>query len=132
MQLSRTLGGCTNTIHNREFPTNSIILTLDNKVELVCHKFNRSRKNKLEVYMWIPLEKKWVITYMKNKYTDIMCDYYRVNQKKKKRDYTSYSQLMKHDRTHKSGGGGSRINTRSITDYECTKNPLHDFRRCYY
>lgn len=29
------------------------------------------------------------------------------------------------------GGGGSRIYNESITDYEYTNNPLHDFRRCY-
>ena len=43
----------------------------------------------------------------------------------------NYAKLMRHDRKHKSGGGGSRIYNGSITDYECTKNPLHDFRRVY-
>ena len=32
---------------------------------------------------------------------------------------------------HKGGGGGSRIYNGSITDYECSKNPMHDFRRVY-
>lgn len=35
------------------------------------------------------------------------------------------------ERQHKAGSGGSRIYDGSITDYECSKNPLHDFRRCY-
>ena len=42
-----------------------------------------------------------------------------------------YENMMKHDRRHKGGGGGSRIYNGSITDYECSSNPLHDFRRCY-
>lgn len=36
---------------------------------------------------------------------------------------------IKHDRRHKGGGGGTRIFNGSITDYECRKDPFHDFRR---
>lgn len=117
--------------HDREFPVGSIMLTLDNKMELVCWKFNHSRKEKLELFVWLPVEKKWVITYAKNEYTEIMWDYHRKNQKKKSKNRINYANIMKHDRMHKSGGGGSLIHNRSITDYECRKNPLHDFRTCY-
>ena len=59
-----------------------------------------------------------------------MWDYYRKHQRKNK-SKVNYTQIMEHERYHKSGGGGSRIYNGSITDYECTKNPLHDFRRVY-
>lgn len=118
--------------HGKEFPVGAIILTLDNKIELVCTKFNHSRKEKLELFVWLPSEKKWVKTYAKNEYTEMMWDYYRKNQKKKSKKCVNYAGMMKHDRKHKSGGGGgSRIYNGSITDYECAKNPLHDFRRRY-
>lgn len=131
MKLSHTLGGCTNTIHDKYFPTNAIILTLNNGMQLVCHKFNHSRKYKLELLVWIPIEKKWVKTYDKNGYTEMMWNYYLRNRKKRNDKHINYANMMKHERVHKAGGGGMRICNRSITDYECTKNPLHDFRRCY-
>ena len=63
--------------------------------------------------------------------TEMMWNYYRKHQKKRKKKHINYEEMMKHDRKHKSGGGGSRIYNGSITDYECTKNPMHDFRVCY-
>ena len=40
---------------------------------------------------------------------------------------------MHHDRKRKSGSGGIRLKKwcGEITDYECSKNPFHDFRRVY-
>lgn len=118
-------------LHEKEFPMGSIILTLDNKTQIVCNKFNHSRTKKLELHVWLPIERKWVITYAKNRYTEIMWDYYHKTQDKRNKKYISYASMMKHDRKHKSGGGGQRICNISITDYECTNNPFHDFRRCY-
>lgn len=118
-------------LHGKEFHTGAIILTLENKTQLVCLNFNHSRKRKLKLYVWLPTENKWVITYAKNKYTEIMWDYYRKTQKKKDRKHINYKDIMKHERVHKGGGGGTLIHNGSITEYECTKNPLHDFRRCY-
>ena len=118
-------------IKGKEIPMNSIVLRFDNKAILVCSKFNHSRKQNLELLVWLPTQKKWVRTYVKNEYTEMMWDYYRKHQKKHKKKHINYEKMMKHDRTHKSGGGGSRIYNGSITDYECSKNPLHDFRRVY-
>lgn len=42
------------------------------------------------------------------------------------------SNLMKHPRKHKHSSGGQIEHKHSITDYECTNNPLHDFRRTFY
>ena len=130
MQLSRTLGGCYNTVHGREFPMNAIILRLDNGTELVCTNFRQSHQKPLQVYCYMPTEKKWVITILKGDYKEIIWDYYRKHQRKNK-SKVNYAQMMEHERYHKSGGGGSRIYNGNITDYECTKNPLHDFRRVY-
>lgn len=131
MQLSRTLGGCSNIVHGKEFPTNAIILQLDNGTEFVSTNFKQSRKKPLKVYCYIPTEKKWIITFLKDNYKEIMWDYYRKCERKNKIRKGNYEQMMKHDRKHKHAGGGSRIYNGSITDYECTKNPLHDFRRVY-
>ena len=129
MKLSRTLGGCCNTVHGKEFPMNSVILHLDNGTDFVCTNFKQSRKKPLQVYCYI--EKKWVITFLKGNYKEIMWDYYRKCGRKPKAYKGNYARMMKHDRKHKSGGGGSRIHNGSVTDYECSNNPLHDFRRCY-
>ena len=118
-------------IKGKEMPMNSIVLRLDNKAILVCSKFNHSRKQNLELLIWLPTQKKWVRTYAKNEYTEMMWDYYRNHQQKRKKKHINYEKMMEHDRYHKSGGGGSRIYNGSITDYECSKNPLHDFRRVY-
>ena len=118
-------------IKGKEMPMNSIVLRLDNKVILVCSKFNHSRKQNLELLVWLPTQNKWVRTYAKNECTEMMWDYYRKHQQKKSHDFRKYENMMRHDRRHKGSGGGSRIYNGSITDYECTNNPLHDFRRCY-
>lgn len=50
---------------------------------------------------------------------------------KRNHEFRKYENMMRHDRIHKGGGGcGSRIYNGSITDYECSSNPLHDFKRC--
>ena len=129
MQIYKALN--TELIHNKEFRMGSIILQLDNKMIFVCNKFNHSRKQNLELTVWLPTENKWVRTYTKNEYTEMMWDYYRKHQQKRNYDFRKCENMMRHERKHKGGGGGSRIYNESITDYECAKNPLHDFRRCY-
>ena len=131
MQLSRILGGSCNLVHGKEFPMNSIVLYLDNKTELICTNFHQSRKNPLRVYCYTPTEKKWTIKFLKGNYKEIMWDYYRKCERKHRKHKVNYAEMMKHDRKHKSGGGGSLIYNGSVTDYECTKIPLHDFRKCY-
>lgn len=129
MQIYQTLGQY--PVHGKILPMYSVVLKLDDKkTEIICMNFNTSRKYKLNVIVYNCVEKTWTRCKMRNKYTEIMWNYYR-QTKKHKRDKNNYTQLMHHDRKHKSGGGGSRIYNGSITDYECTKNPLHDFRRCY-
>ena len=118
-------------IKGKEIPMNSIVLRLDNKAILVCSKFNHSRKQNLELLVWLPTQKKWVRTYAKNEYTEMRWDYYRKHQQKRSHNFRTCENMMRHERKHKAGSGGSRIYNGSITDYECSKNPMHDFRRCY-
>lgn len=131
MKITRTLGGCTNMIHGKEFRRNSIILYLNNGTELVCQDFCHSRKQKLELFCYITTENKWVKIYAKNEYTELMWDYYRKCERSNNVRKGNYSQMMKHSRKRKGSGGGKISHTQTVTDYECSKNPMHDFRRAY-
>lgn len=130
MQISRTLLNG-EVLHGRTLPMYSVILRLDNKVELVCSNFNHSRKEKLEIFCYLPTEKKWVRFYVKNEYTEMMWDfnrkYYKPHDKK-----LNVRNLMKHDRKRKKPSGRPMGDSRIVTDYECTKHQLHDFNRTMY
>lgn len=84
MKITHTLGGSDNTVHGRNFPKDSIIMQLDNGLELVCCDFHHSRENPLELFCYILAEKKWIKTYAKNEYTEMMWDYYRKISRKNK------------------------------------------------
>ena len=113
------------------FSMNSVVLTLDNGTRLVCSDFNRSRTKKIEIYVHLP-KQGWVRTYEKNQLTEIMWAYYRKSVQQKK-SHKNYAALMSHSRKKKRASGGSRLGSSSYTtDYECTKEPLHDFRRVMY
>lgn len=131
MRITRTLGGSTNIIHGREFSSNSVVLQLNNDTELVCQDFRHSRKQKLELFCYISTENKWVKIYAKNGYTELMWDYYRKCERKNDVRKGNYSQMMKHSRKRKRSRGGKISHTQTVTDYECTKNPMHDFRKTY-
>lgn len=122
----------TGYIHNKEFIMDSVVLCLENGVEIVCSDFQKSSKSKLFVTIWNPQSKKWGTALMRNKYSQIMWDFYRSKHKKHKAS-PNWAKMMEHDRKHKSSSGGVRLGKwcGQITDYECTKNPLHDFRRVY-
>lgn len=131
MKLSQVLGGCCNAVHGKEFPMNSIVMDLEN-VTFVCTDFRQSRKKPLQVYCYILAEKKWVITFLKGNYKNIMCDYYRKCERKHNIRKGNYRQMMQHDRKKKRGSGSKESHKYATTDYECTKNPMHDFRKSYY
>lgn len=139
MKIYHTLGGCDTFVHGKEFPMGTIVLELDTKVTLVCkpNNFHQSRKLPLQVYCYIPSEKKWVISTVKGSYKEAMWKHYREIEHKNRKRKGNYSQLMKADRKHKTGGSGIRLDKenfradKTFTDYECSKNPMHDFRRAY-
>ena len=114
--------------HGKHFPIGTIILYLNNKTELAISNFH-FQNGKLEVFYHEPFGK-WKRDFLRNDYTKIMYDYYCKG--KQKSCHINCKQLMKHDRVHKKGGGGKISPTQIVTDYECAKVPLHDFRRSMY
>lgn len=128
MKIRRTLGN--ELCHGKQFPINTIILRNENGVEIFCSNF-KIRKGKITVLIHIPGRKKFLKAEMRNEYTKAMYDY--AQQFKDKSKPLNYRQMMSHDRKKKSGGSGKRLTPfcGQVTDYECSKNPLHDFRRVY-
>ena len=114
--------------YGKHFPVGTIILHLNNKTELAISNFH-FQNGKLEVFYHEPFGK-WKRDFLRNDYTKIMYDYYC--KWKQKSRHINCKQLMKHDRVHKKGGGGKISPTQIVTDYECAKVPLHDFRRSMY
>ena len=115
-------------LHGKQFPIGTVILRLDNKTELAISDFH-FQNGKLEVFYYKP-SGKWKRTFLRNEHTKIMYDYYCKGKRKK--SYCNFEELMKHERVHKKGGGGKISPTQIVTDYECAKEPLHDFRRSMY
>lgn len=97
-------------LHTKEFPMGSIVLELDNGTQLVCNKFNHSRKQKLELLVWLPNQKKWVRTFAKNEYTEIMWNYYRKHKRRVSDKKVNYAQLMQSgdNKSTKIKSGGAR------------------------
>jgi hypothetical protein len=82
MKLYHTVGG-QYLIHGKEFPKGTIVLNLDNGVELYCDKSNfYNTRRKLLILIYSPKKKRWYRCKMKNEYTDLMYDYYKKNEKK--------------------------------------------------
>ena len=118
----------TEYLHGKQFPVGTVVLRLDNKTELAISDFH-FQNGKLEVFCYKPFGK-WKRFLLRNNYTKIMYDYYcKVKQKSR---HINCEELMKHERVHKKGGGGKISPTQIVTDYECAKIPLHDFRRSMY
>lgn len=121
-------------IHGKTFSSGSVVLYLNNGLILVSKDFSHKRTQKLEMFCYLPKQGKWVITHDNNEYTELIWTCYRNNKVKHKRkeSMNTYKHMMKHDRKHKRSSGGQIEHKHSITDYECTKNPLHDFHRTFY
>lgn len=119
-------------IHNREILPGSIVCVLSNGTVLSCSDFKK-RNGKILVYFYMPSKRQWAKAYQNDQFTNAMISYYNHIIKKEKCRKTNFNALMTHDRVHKHGTGGVRIGKfcEQVTDYECTKNPLHDFRRVY-
>ena len=132
MKLYKTLMPA-EVVNGKQFPCNTIIAELNTGVVVTCSDFAHARKIPVIIFMYLPNEKEWIKTKVKNELTEKMWDYHRQTQKHNKKKYNgNYANMMKHSRRKKTGGSGSRRkNKHAITDYECTNNPLHDFRRCY-
>lgn len=81
MKIYHTYGG-QYPIQGRVFQIGSVVLELDNGIILCCGNFNISRNQEMLVYIYFPNKKIWEKGYMKNKYTEMIWDYYRKNKKK--------------------------------------------------
>lgn len=130
MKIYTLLG--TDYIYGKQFIMGSVVETLSNGVIIVCSNFTTPRKEKLMVKVYDPVHAKWGNALMRNEYTENLWNYHRKIQRKKK-DNLDCTSMMKHDRKRKCGSGGVRLTPfcGQVTDYECAKNPLHDFRRVW-
>ena len=61
MNIYHTLGG-QYLIHGREFPINTVVLVLDNGVELFCFNFNMTKDKKIIVTVYNPARKQWILS----------------------------------------------------------------------
>ena len=113
-------------------PVGSVVLQGKNGSVLAAYNFRSRRSDKLLVLLYDPYKQQWSKYLMKNGYTDLLWDAHRrFERKSHRKNGVNYEKLMRHDRRHKHGSGSSRDYVNAVTDYECAKVPLHDFRRCY-
>lgn len=118
---------------NHRIPIGSILLQTENGIVYVCENFRIQEDNLFRVWIWN--RKQWCNVWANNDYTYYMYKFYlsELQKRKQKSKDSYYANLMRHDRKHKSGGGGQRLGFNGVvTEYECSKNPFHDFRRSMY
>ena len=123
---------------NHHIPIGSILLRTENGIVYVCENFHEQKDSLFRVWIWN--KEQWCHVLANNDYTYYMYKFYlselqkRKRETKKSKSSSYYANLMKHDdRKHKKGGGGQRLGfAGTVTEYECTKNPFHDFRRSMY
>lgn len=114
-------------IRGIEFKHGSIVKYFDNGQIVVCSHFF-VQKNKLELFLFNGA--KWVRTYAPA-IDGTAKEIIKLHRKQNRNNnLVKCANLMKHERKHKKAGGGSCSRFSGIvTDYECAKEPLHDFRR---
>lgn len=117
---------------SHDVPMGSIMIKFENGSEILCMDFHKMHNQKLNVLCYDPFDKKWKHFCVKNEYTEMLWKYHRKYERKLSCKINCHA-LMRHDRRHKTGSGGVRLKKwcGEITDYECSKNPFHDFRRVY-
>lgn len=126
-------------IKGKSFTAKTIIITLETGTMIACQSPEKI-KRKLPVWVYSVKDRKWYRSLAEGEISDILIKYhYRYFPKKKKcRNASDPEMLMRHERKKKKGGGsGVRLDKenfragKTITDYECSGNPMHDFRRVY-
>ena len=127
----------TDFIRNKVFPMGSTILVRENGDIIVCATFSHLRKeNPIPVHLYIRKIGCWKSGVMKNAFTEELWAFHNIQMQKHKKGKAfrgNYAEMMKHDRKKKCGSGGVRLGkfNGQVTDYECRKDPLHDFRRVW-
>ena len=126
------------TVKNHAFNAGSVIMTLKTGTIIACQDFQKIN-GKLPVMVYSVASKKWVKSLADGEIAETLCKYHArtMPKKHKNRNAPNYVNMMRHDRKKKKGGCGVRLDKENFlakqmqTDYECTKEPLHDFRRVY-
>lgn len=120
-------------IKGKTFPLNTVMITLNTGVIITSTDFHHKRTKPLLCNCYLPKTNQWIICYVKNEFTEAMWNFYRQTTHNPNKKYKgNYERMMRHSRKKKTGSSGSkRENKKAITDYECSKNPLFDFRRVY-
>lgn len=122
---------------NRFFPMGSTVLVRENGDAIVCVSFAHMQKvNPIPVYLYIRETGCWKSGVMKNAFTEELWAFHirHVTERRTGKAYQgNYAGMMKHSRKKKCGSGGVRIGKfcGQVTDYECRKDPFHDFRRVW-
>lgn len=79
MKIYHTYGG-QYLIHGREFPKGTVVLQLDNDVEMYCSNF-KTKSRTLLILLYDPVKRKWFRGTMKNEYTELMWKYFAKHKK---------------------------------------------------
>ena len=74
MKVYHTYGG-QYLMHGREFPKGTVVLQLDNGVEMYCSNF-KTKSRTLLVLLYDPRKEKLFCGKMKNDYTELMWKYF--------------------------------------------------------
>lgn len=123
-------------MHNFVIRTHSVYMLCDTGAVIVCQNFKKDRERKTKVFCYIPKEQKWIMSRFNNEYIDMMYNLYNSKHKTETKEIRriNYKKMMSHSRKKKHGNGGEILRkwNGNVTDYECSKEPLHDFRRVYY
>lgn len=112
-------------------PADSVIMRLETGAKIICSNFHANKQGKYTVFIF-DTKGNCIKTKLGNDFTAVMYKCYTSHQQKIKSKVSTQS-IMAHERKHKSGSGGVRLSkwNGQVTDYECTKNPYHDFRRVF-
>ena len=135
MRIYELIG--TDFVCNKIFPMGSTILVRENGDTIVCVTFARMRKTEpIPVCLYVRETGCWKSGVMKNAFTEELWAFHihQITENRKGKTFRgNYAGMMKHDRKKKCGSGGVRIGKfcGQVTDYECRKDPLHDFRRVW-
>lgn len=119
-------------VYNKLFPMGSVVLKLENGNLVVCTKFNMPHKAPIRTSVFFADKNQWVKCVMKNALTEEIWRYYFKKKRENNPAYNgNYEKMMAHSRKKKAGTGGVRLGKfcDQVTDYECRKDPLHDFHR---
>lgn len=107
----------------------SILLESGKKLYKVT-TFPESRAGSVSLQLWeYNSGGEWIcLGYRQNRITQVIWEYY-CNKNGIPYNRKQYGKYMKHPCARKKSAAGQRENVNAITDYECSKNPLHDFPR---